>query len=215
MLTNTPRSRLNESEGPSSRRPRKLDADLLDSREVERLVAQCSRRAKTGLRNRALLVLGYRAGLRCQEALDLLVKDIDFDRSVITVRSGKGGRMRRIGMDAGTAAVLQRWLEARAKLHIPRSAPVLCTLKGGALQSSYVRHLMKRLGRKAAIEKRCHYHGLRHFAACSLVRDGATLTMVQSFLGHASAATSSIYLSRLGSDEAVEFARERRWEPSQ
>jgi len=202
-----------ESEQPSSRRPRKLDADLLDSQEVERLVAQCSRRAPTGLRNRALLVLGYRAGLRCQEALDLLVKDIDFDRSVITVRNGKGGRMRRIGMDAGTAAVLQRWLEARAKLPISRSAPLLCTLDGGAVDGSYVRHLMRRLRRKAGVEKRCHYHGLRHFMACSLIREGAALTTVQALLGHASAATTSIYLSRLGSDEAVEFARERRWEP--
>jgi site-specific recombinase XerD len=214
VLTNTPRSRLNESEGRNIRRPRKLDADLLDSREVERLVAQCSRRAPTGLRNRALLVLGYRAGLRCQEALDLLPKDIDFDRSVITIRRGKGGRMRRVGMDAGTAAVLQRWLEARAKLRVPRAAPLLCTLGGGALDASYVRHLMRRLGRKAGIEKRCHYHGLRHFMACSLIREGAPLTTVQGLLGHASAATTSIYLSRLGSDEAVEFARSREWSPA-
>lgn len=214
MEGNATRSLQHESEGPNVRRPRKLDADLLDSREVERLVAQCSRRAPTGLRNRALLVLGYRAGLRCQEALDLLPKDIDFDRSVITIRRGKGGRMRRVGMDAGTAAVLQRWLEARGKLRVGRSAPLLCTLGGGALDGSYVRHLMKRLGRKAGIEKRCHYHGLRHFMACSLIREGAPLTTVQGLLGHASAATTSIYLSRLGSDEAVEFARSREWSPA-
>lgn len=214
MQENAIRSPLDEQAAPTPRRPRRLDADLLDSQEVERLVAQCSRRAPTGLRNRALLVLGYRAGLRCQEALDLLVKDIDFDRSVITVRNGKGGRMRRVGLDAGTAAVLQRWLEARAKLRVPRSAPVLCTLHGTALDGSYVRHLMKRLGRKAGIEKRCHFHGLRHFMACSLIREGAPLTTVQALLGHSTAATTSLYLSRLGSDEAVQFARERQWEPS-
>jgi site-specific recombinase XerD len=214
VQANAIRSRQHESGQPVSRRPRKLDADLLDSQEVERLVAQCSRRAPTGLRNRALLVLGYRAGLRCQEALDLMVKDIDFDRSVITVRNGKGGRLRRVGMDAGTAAVVQRWLEARAKLHVSRSAPLLCTLRGEPMESSYVRHLMKRLARKAGLEKRAHYHGLRHHMACSLIREGAPLTTVQALLGHSSAATTSIYLSRLGSDEAVEFARERRWEPS-
>lgn len=214
MQANAIRSRQHEGLALTSRRPRRLDADLLDSREVERLVAQCSRRAPTGLRNRALLVLGYRAGLRCQEALDLMPKDIDFDRSVITIRRGKGGRLRRVGMDAGTAAVLQRWLEARAKLGVPRSAPLLCTLSGGALQSSYVRHLMRRLARKAGLEKRAHYHGLRHFMACSLIREGAPLTTVQGLLGHASAATTSIYLSRLGSDEAVEFARSREWSPA-
>jgi site-specific recombinase XerD len=211
VQANATRPLQHEGSALSSRRPRRLDADLLDSQEVERLVAQCSRRAPTGLRNRALLVSGYRAGLRCQEALDLMVKDIDFDRSVITVRRGKGSRMRRVGMDAGTAAVLQQWLEARAKLRVSRSAPVLCTLKGEPLDPSYVRHLMKRLARKAGIEKRAHFHGLRHFAACSLVREGAPLTTVQAILGHASAATTSIYLSRLGSDEAVEFARKREW----
>jgi site-specific recombinase XerD len=72
---------------------------------------------------------------------------------------------------------------------------------------------MRRLGRKAGVEKRCHFHGLRHFMACSLIREGAPLTTVQALLGHASAATTSIYLSRLGSDEAVEFARRREWLP--
>lgn len=114
-------------------------------------------------------------------------------------------------MDAGTAAVLQHWLPARAKLTPARSAPLLCTLAGGQINTSYVRHLMKRLARKAQIEKRVHYHQLRHIHACDLVREGAPLTTVQMLLGHSSAATTSIYLSRIGASEAVNFARSRDW----
>ena len=142
-------------------RGRKLDPDLLNAEEVERLLARCLRRAPTGLRNRALLTLGWRAGLRCQEALDLMLKDVDFDSALITVRNGKGGRTRRIGFDAGTAAVVEHWLRARAKLRVGRTAPLLCTLDGHPCDSSYVRHLMKRLAVKAEIDKRAHFHGLR------------------------------------------------------
>jgi site-specific recombinase XerD len=189
----------------------RLDPDLLTPTEVEKLLAQCSRRAPTGKRNRALLVLGFRAGLRCQEAIDLLVKDVDFERAVITVRCGKGSKTRRIGLETGTAAVIQQWLDARAKLRLPRAAPLLCTLDGRPLDPSYVRHLMKRLQRKAGIERRTHFHGLRHVAAVSLIQDGAPLTTVQRFLGHSSAATTSIYLSRLGADDAIDFVQRRTW----
>src|SRR5205823_3327185 len=102
--------------------PRTLDADLLNTGEIEALLAACSRRAPTGLRNRALLVLFWRCGLRCQEALDLMPKDVDFDSGTVVVQRGKGGKRRVVGMDAGTAAVLQQWLDVRAKLRLPRSA---------------------------------------------------------------------------------------------
>jgi len=190
---------------------RKLDADLLTTTEVQALLAACSRRAPTGLRNRCLIVVAYRCGLRCQEALDLALKDIDFDNGTITVQRGKGGKRRVVGLDAGTAAIVQQWLQARSKLKLLRSAPLLCTLQGGQIGTSYVRHLMKRLAKKAGVEKRVHYHQLRHVYACDLVREGAPLTTVQALLGHSSAATTSLYLSRMGASEAVDFARSRQW----
>jgi integrase/recombinase XerD len=188
-----------------------LDPDLLSLREIERLLAQCSRRAPTGLRNRALLTLAYRAGLRCQEALDLKLTDIDLEAALLTVRSGKGGRMRRVGLDAGTVAVIEQWLRARGKLKLPRNAPLLCTLQGRALDASYVRHLMKRLAAKAGIERRAHLHGLRHAFAVSLAREGAPLPVIQRALGHQAASTTSIYLSRVGADESIDFIRSRTW----
>jgi integrase/recombinase XerD len=190
-----------------------LDPDLLNSDEIERLIAACSRRAPTGLRNRALLVIGWRAGLRCREATELLRKDLDLEASVVTVRKGKGGRMRRVGLDSGTVAVLERWLAVRQQLHLPPRSPLLCTLQGQPLDPSYVRHLMKRLSRRAGIERRAHYHGLRHAYAVGLANDGAPLPTIQRLLGHANAATTSIYLSRLGADEAVAFASSRDWVP--
>lgn len=55
----------------------KRPIETLASAEVEKLLNACSRKAPTGIRNRALIILLWRAGLRMSEALALYVKDID------------------------------------------------------------------------------------------------------------------------------------------
>ena len=83
-----------------------LDADLLSGSEVELLLRQCSRRAPTGVRNRALLAVLWRCGLRLGEALALKAKDFDADAGTLVVQRGKGGKRRVVGVDAGTAALV-------------------------------------------------------------------------------------------------------------
>lgn len=190
-----------------------LDADLLTCREVEQLISACSRRAPTGKRNAALITVAWRCGLRASELTALGIKDVDLDEGRVVVQSGKGGRRRVVGLDSGTAAMIERWLVARCKLSLGQPAPMFCTLQGGQLDTSYLRHLMKRLARRAGVERRCHPHGLRHRYAADLVNEGASLTTVRDLLGHSSAATTAIYLSRIGASEAVNFARGRSWTP--
>lgn len=190
---------------------RRLDADLLTRADAEKLIATCSRRAPTGKRNAALLAVAWRCGLRVGELVALAVKDVDLAEGRIVVQRGKGGKRRIVGLDAGTSALIERWLQARHKLGIRPSAPLFCTLKGTAVDTSYLRHLTKRLATKACIEGRVHPHALRHRFAADLVAEGAPITTVRDLLGHSSAATTSIYLSRIGASEAVEFARNREW----
>ena len=52
-----------------------------------------------GLRNRALLVVLWRSGLRCAEALALRSSDIDCDRGTVRVLRGKGRKARTVGID--------------------------------------------------------------------------------------------------------------------
>jgi site-specific recombinase XerD len=188
----------------------KLDADLLSGGEVEALMRRCSRRAPTGVRNRALIAVLWRCGLRIGEALALAPKDFDPDAGTLVVQRGKGGRRRVVGVDAGTAALVGRWLETRRKRGIA-GGPLFCTLAGGPIDQSYVRHLLPRLARRAGIERRVHAHGLRHAFAVDMVRSGAPLYVVRDALGHASVATTQVYLSRVGGHEAVEAMRGRAW----
>jgi site-specific recombinase XerD len=191
-----------------------LDADLLTNEEIELLMRQCSRRAPTGVRNRALIAVLWRCGLRIGEARGLAVKDIDPDSGTLVVQRGKGGKRRVVGVDSGTIALIGRWLELRRKLGLPAGgAPLFCSLAGKPLDLSYVRHLLPRLARKAGIERRAHAHGLRHAFAVDLVRGGAPLYVVRDALGHTSIATTQVYLSRVGAHEAVDAMRNRHWSP--
>ena len=195
---------------PRSRsRGRRLDADLVTREEAGRLVKACSRRCPTGQRNAALIAVAWRCGLRASELTALQVKDVDLVEGRLVVQNGKGGRRRIVGIDAGTIALIERWLQTRRKVGLGSKKTLFCTLQGGVLDTSYLRHLFKRLARKAGIDRRCHPHGMRHRFAVDLIEDGADLLVVQRALGHVSAATTSIYLSRIGADDSVAFLRER------
>ena len=189
---------------------RRLDADLLTPGEVERLLKACSAKAPTGIRNRAMIALAWRSGLRIGEVLALQSKDVDLAAGTIVVQHGKGDKRRVVGLDAGTAALVERWITARAVI-ATRRAPLFCTLDGEPVDASYVRHLLPRLARKAGIEKRAHAHGLRHAFAVELEREGASLSEIRDLLGHSSASVTDRYLRRLGAGAAVEFVRAREW----
>jgi len=195
----------------NEKRSRRLDADLLTTREIEALMRVCSRRAPIGVRNRAIIALAWRSGLRIGEVLALQVKDVDLEAGTVVVLHGKGDKRRVVGLDAGTRTLLERWLALRHKRGLACVRLIFCTLQGGPIDSSYIRHLLPRLARRAGITKRVHAHGLRHAFAVGLEREGATVSLIRDLLGHSSAAVTDRYLRRLGGGEAVEFVQRREW----
>jgi site-specific recombinase XerD len=191
---------------------RKLPPEPLTSDEIRRLLRVPSNKAPTGIRNRALLTVFYRAGLRCNEALALKPKDLDSRCGIIRVLHGKGGKSRIVGLDAGAWAILHRWMDTRTQIGLTGRQRVFCTLEGNPVQAVYVRNLLRRLGRKAGIEKRVHPHGLRHTHAFELANEGVPLHVIQHQLGHSSLATTETYIRHLNPQEVVTAMRSREWE---
>lgn len=188
--------------------------EILTEAEIRELLTQCSRRAPTGIRDRALLVVLYRAGLRISEALDLRPVDIDYDDATIRVLHGKGDKTRTVVVDDGTLAEIRVWLAARAKLGVNGRQKLFCTLQGGPLSANQVRQMCKRRARKTDLQKSVHPHALRHAYAVGMSREGMSLHTIKDQLGHDYLATTEIYLRGLGAGEAVEQARKRRpWNP--
>jgi len=185
-----------------------LPAEIYEPAEVEAL-AQAAGRSRIGKRNRALVLLLARAGLRVAEALALEPRDVSTTSGNIRVRRGKGHKARTIPLDTITEDAILAWATVRP----PDAQTLICTLKETPLKAAYVRELLPRLARKAGITKRVHPHGLRHYFAVQLDRDGESLATIRDLLGHSSAATTAIYLGRLrGVDQRTAARlRQRGW----
>jgi site-specific recombinase XerD len=170
--------------------------------EVAAIVGGCSPRATTGIRNRALLTLLYRSGLRISEALALKPSDVDLKRHTCRVLHGKGDKATVRGFHPTATDALARWIDTRRGLGL-RNGPLFCTLEGGQLYPQYVRLLLGRLADKAGIDKRVHPHGLRHTFADELRAAGMDVVTISKLLGHSSIAVTSRYLDHLTNDRAV------------
>lgn len=117
-------------ERPPANKGRRSPAELLTTDEIRALIRACSARAPTGIRNRALIAVLYRGGLRISEALALYPKDLDQGAGTVTVLHGKGDQRRTAGMDprrllpdgalARQAPRRRDWAAAAAVLHARR-----------------------------------------------------------------------------------------------
>ena len=190
---------------------RKLPVEIISDAEVRRLMDACSKRGPTGTRNRALIAFLYRTGLRISEALDLLPRDINCNRQIVLVRSGKGNKSRQVGIDSGALAVVQQWTVERDKLGIGPDATLFCTLAGGRLKNAYIRELLPRLARKAQIGRRVHAHAFRHTFASQLLEEGVDIGRISILLGHTSLLTTEVYLDHISPQRALDAVRERTW----
>ena len=164
-----------------------------------------------GIRNRALITVLYRAGLRINEALALRPKDLDPRSGAIRVLFAKGGRSRTVGMDGQAFDALGQWLEIRAAHGINGLEPVFCMLNGQPLQDGYIRVLFPRLGRQAGIVKRVHAHGFRHTHAAELRAEGVDIGIISKQLGHRTIATTARYLDHIAPYAVIEALHGRKW----
>ena len=199
--------------GLPANKGRKYPAEVLRPEEVTALLRACSTRAPSGIRNRALIAVLYRGGLRLAEALALLPKDVDLDRGAVRVLHGKGDQPRTVALDPGALALVERWLAERHQLGVTSRRRLFCTLTGQPLDPSYVRRLLPRLAERAGIDKRVHAHGLRHTHAAELAREGQPINLIRDQLGHRSLATTDRYLRDIAPEERLNALRARQWEP--
>ena len=197
---------------PAATRPkRRLPPEVLSDAEVCALMRAYGRHAPTGLRNRALIALLYRAGLRINEVLTLYPKDLEPTDGSVRVLHGKGGRSRTVGLDPGAGAIIERWLDARLRLGASGRHPVFCTLRGHPMAAAYVRVMLKRVAVRVGIEKRVHAHGLRHTHAAQLRAEGVDIAIICRQFGHASINITAPYLDHIAPRAVIEAMRRRSW----
>ena len=126
------------------------------------------------------------AGLRVSELCHLLLEDIEFERNILHVRSGKGDKDREVVLEDRTRAAIDRYLAER-------------TLTGESSSRLFpvgpvtVERIVRRAAQVAGVPRRVTPHMLRHTLATALLSRGCDIRYIQKLLGHASVATTQIY----------------------
>jgi site-specific recombinase XerD len=145
--------------------------------------------AKTNIKHRLLLMLVYSAGLRVSEVVSLKKEDLDPQRKLIRVVSGKGRKDRYTLLSDQVIQCLKNY-RAVCKIEtwlFPGSSP------GCHLSVRSAQHICEAALRNAKIEKRASIHSLRHAFATHLLEDGTDIRYIQELLGHNSVRTTERY----------------------
>ena len=144
------------------------------------------------LRDRAVLVVGFVAGLRRSELVALDVDDVDLVTR--TVRClGKGRKERIVPFGRPAARALDALL-VRARPALTPGGPWLwCNHRGGRLTRQGAWKIVKAYADSADLGALVSPHTLRHSFATHLLDGGADVRVVQELLGHASVNTTQIY----------------------
>ncbi len=142
------------------------------------------------LRDKALLVLIYSAGLRISEAL--AVTKTHFANSEFIKIVGKGKKERIIPWLSAARVLIQKYLEA-LPYNLEQDEPIFKGKCGKTLQPAVFNRQLIRLRRHYGLPEHLSSHGLRHSFATHLLENGADLRSIQELLGHNSLSTTQIY----------------------
>lgn len=163
--------------------------------KVERLIASCDPKGRAGLRDRAVLLLLARLGLRAGDVLGLRLNDIDWPNARLRV-CGKTRRATWLPLPQDVGDSLLEYLEkARPRVNeeivfLRANAPPRPFSHSGAI-TAIVRYALRRAGMHEVTYRGANL--LRHSAATELLRSGASLNAVAALLRHRSTDTSQIY----------------------
>jgi site-specific recombinase XerD len=162
--------------------------------QVERLVATCDPATVAGRRDRAILLLLARLGLRASEVVALCLDDIDWAAGTFIVR-GKGPRREAMPLLDDVGQALADYLSdgrpvcASRRVFVRLCAPY-CGLQNAASLCDIVKRALARAGIDAPFKGA---HLLRHSLATHLLASGASLAEIGELLRHERLETTQIY----------------------
>ena len=172
---------INGKVAPPRRRPNRdsRTREYLTPAEVEQLLEAAGAAGRYGARDRTLLLIMYRHGLRVSEATGLRWDQVDLKAGHLLVHRLKNGV-------ESTHPLRGPELRALRQLHRdwPGSPYLFATERGGPMTASNVRKLVARSGVLAKLPFPVHPHMLRHACGFKLANEGHDTRALQHYLGH-------------------------------
>ncbi len=161
----------------------------VDGEQVAALLGVCDPTTAIGARDRAVVMLLVRLGLRAGEVAQLSLEDIDWVNGHVKA-TGKG-REHTLPIPVDVGQALADWLRLRPNA-LDRSVFVRMKAPRRRMATSAISGIVARLSGVAGIEP-IYAHRLRHTAAMDVLAAGGTLTEAKELLGHVSTATTMTY----------------------
>lgn len=152
--------------------------------EIEKMIAMV-----TNPTHKLLLLITYGCGLRRDEVRNLKISDVDFDRKLIWVRSGKGDKDRPVMLDDS----IKKLLETHCNSNPNAKWLFTSSQTGKRLTPQTISKIYYNTCDKAKINRKGGIHSLRHSFGTHLLENGTDLRYIQALLGHASSKTTEIY----------------------
>jgi site-specific recombinase XerD len=153
---------------------------VLSKNEIKRMI-EVTKNPK----HKLLIQLMYGCGLRVSEVINLKPEDIDIERRVLTVRSGKGGRDRQLPIPNSLIPVLKDSISVKGKY--------IFEGRNNQINPKTAQKIVKIASKKARILKNVSCHTLRHSFATHLLESGTGIRYIQELLGHKKLQTTQIY----------------------
>lgn len=173
--------------------------DYLEENEMQALLDSIDPYSRTGVRDKALLLLLYNTGARVSEIVGLKVSDLRLKGTAQITLLGKGNKYRSCPLWNETVEALDAYLKQRTAKD-PADHQLFLNANGAPITRFGVRHIV---GKYATIaKKQCKSitaktvtpHTIRHTTAMHLLRSGNDVNMVSYWLGHADINTTHIYV---------------------
>jgi integrase/recombinase XerD len=179
-----------------SKKALRRTATYLEPEEARAVIAAIDPGSRGGERDHALLLFLYNTGARISEALMVRACDLRLERPRQVRLLGKGQKERICPLWSETASALRRIMpEGREQDFLFRN------IKGAQLTRDGAAYLLAKYVRLAAQQipvlrkRRVTPHVMRHSCAVALLQAGVDVSVIRDYLGHASVATTSRYIT--------------------
>lgn len=177
----------------------------LDAAQARALLDGCDQGTVAGRRDRAILLLLLRLGMRRSEVARLRLDDIDWRAGELLV-CGKGPRVERVPLPADVGEALVAYLrEGRPADAGTRAVFMRVRAPRGAMTPMGITQVVVSASKRAGLDE-VTAHRLRHTAASELLRRGASLREIGQLLRHRTELTTTIY-AKVDRDRLREVAR--------
>jgi site-specific recombinase XerD len=163
----------------------------ISSAEAEALLRTCDGNTAVGRRDRAVLLILLRLGLRSGEVAGLRLKDIDWRAGQLLVR-GKGRRDEQLPLPYDVGETIADYLQHGRPASVLREVFVTAIAPAVRLTREAVSGIVRRACDRAGIA-RVGPHRLRHGLACAMVRAQVPLAEIGQVLRHRSPISTAIY----------------------